>query len=427
MADVTDSVTPAPLVPEPAKRRISGFMLILIATAVSGVASYAAQTLVYGGIEADDYATFAAFWSFIYLIVSALGGIQQEVTRGTREQDATAPPQINRARNFGLAASAVVFVAIVATAPLWVGAAFPELGWPLVWPLAVGTASFVMVAVLCGSLYGISQWGPLAALMSADAILRLIALVAVLVAGGGNLALAWAIALPFPAAVILLWPFIRRAIVGRTQLDVGYRAVTWNVSRTMVAAVSTGIMVSGFPLILQVTSASEPKSLVGLYVFCITLARAPLIVVAMSLQSYFIVMFRNAGVRFWGPFLKLQGAMFGGGIALAGLAWWLGPPLYELIYPGRQVPEGSFLAVLVLSSALVGSLCLAAPAVLARSEHVVYAAGWVASAILTVVMLLLPLDFTLRTVLALLVGPLAGLVVYGWFLVRAHRTDRVAA
>jgi len=424
MADVTDSPTPVPAPVGPAARRVSGFVLILAATAVAGVASYAAQTLVYGGIDAADYATFAAFWSFIYLVVSALGGIQQEVTRGTREQAPDATPQVNRARNFGLAASAVVFIAIVVSAPIWVSTAFPDSGWAMVWPLAVGTASFVMVAVLCGSLYGISQWGALAALMSADAVLRLIALVIVVVVGGDTLALAWAIALPFPAAVVLLWPFIRRSLVGRTQLDVGYRAVTWNVARTMVAAVSTGIMVSGFPLLLQLTSASEPKSLVGLYVFCITLARAPLIVVAMSLQSYFIVMFRNAGSGFWRPFLRLQGVMFAGGIALAGLAWWLGPPVYDLFYPDKQVPDGSFLAVLVLSSALVGSLCLAAPAVLARSEHVVYAAGWGASAVVTVAMLLLPLDFGVRTVLSLLVGPVAGLVVYGWYLLRAHRSDR---
>lgn len=424
MGIVTDSAMPGSTGQQPGVRRISGFALILIATAVSGVTSYVAQTVVFGTLDAEDYAVFAIFWSFMYLVVGTLAGIQQEVTRGTRAQVVGAAPQVNRARNFGLVAAAVVFVAVVASAPLWVSAAFPQGGWSFVWPLAIGTASSVMVAVLCGSLYGISQWKPLAALMVADALLRLVAIGIVIAIGGDTVALAWAVALPLPGAIVLLWPFIRASIVGKTQLDVGYRAVTWNASRTMVAAVSTGIMVSGFPLVLQLTSADEPKALVGLYVFCITLARAPLIVVAMSLQSYFLVTFRDAGTAFWRPFLGLQATVFAGGVVLAGLAWWLGPLVFAFVYPDKQTPDGLFLAVLILSSALVGSMCVSAPAVLARSEHVVYAGGWAAAAVVTVVVLTLPLEFTTRTLVSLVVGPIAGLIVYSVYLVRTHRTDR---
>ena len=48
--------------------------------------------------------------------------------------------------------------------------------------------------------------------------------------------LAWAVALPFPLAIVLLWPAIRRGFVGRSELDVGYRALSWNVARTVVAS-----------------------------------------------------------------------------------------------------------------------------------------------------------------------------------------------
>ena len=408
-------------------RGLSGASLILIATGISGIASYLAQGFVFDRLETPDYAVFAAFWAFLYLVVGALFGIQQEATRGTRAVPAGATAQVSRARNFGLVAGAAVFVAIVASAPLWVDAAFPDDGWALVWPLAVGTASFVMVAVLCGSLYGIAQWIPLALLMVADAILRLIGLVVVLLFTDDIVALAWAIAIPFPASIVLLWPFIRRTIVGKTQLDVGYRTLTWNVARTMVAAASTGIMVSGFPLILNLTSPDAPRGLLGLYVFCITLTRAPLIIVAMSLQSYLIVAFRDAGGAFWKTFLRLQALVFGAGIVLAGLAWVAGPAVFHFIFPAKEIPDGAFLAVLVLSSAVVASMCVSAPAVLARSEHVVYAAGWAVAAVVTVAVLLLPLDFTTRTILSLLVGPVAGVIVYAVYLVRAHRSDHAAS
>ena len=69
------------------------------------------------------------------------------------------------------------------------------------------------------------------------------------------------------------------------------------------------------------------------------------------------------------------------------------------------------MATLVLSSVLVGMLFISAPAVLARAKHAAYTAGWVAAALVTVTCLVLPVDFTLRTLLALLVGPCAGLAV----------------
>ena len=401
----------------------SGFTLIIAATGISGIASYVVTSIVFGRLDEAQYALFAGFWSLLYLIVGTLSGVQQEVTRATRPTAADVATQMGRARNFGLLGALPVFGAIMASAPFWVDAAFGDDGWALIWPIALGSASFVLVAVLCGSLYGISQWMPLALLMTADALLRLLAVASVLLVTDSVVALAWAVALPFPGAIVVLWVFIRRSIVGRSQLDAGYRTLTWNVSRTMVAAAATGVMVSGFPFILRLTSGAESAALLGLYVFCISLARAPLIVVAMSLQSYLVINFRDRSIGFWSFYLKIQGAVFGAGIVLAGAAWLLGPAVFDWLFADKQVPSGAFLAVLVLSSALVGSMCVSAPAVLARSKHVVYAAGWVAAAVATVGALLLPVDFTARTVLSLLLGPLVGLVVYTAYLVRVRRND----
>jgi hypothetical protein len=240
-------------------------------------------------------------------------------------------------------------------------------------------------------------------------------------------ALAWAIAAPFPLTLIALWPLVRRSIVGRSQLDVDYRTLTWNVTRTIVAAASTGVMVSGFPLLLGVTSQTQPKEIVGLFILTITLTRAPLIVVAISLQSYFIVSFRDNAEHFWRQFLRLQAFIAGAGLVLALAGWLLGPAVFAFLFPGALRPEGAFIAVLVLSSALVGALCVSAPAVLARSQHFVYSAGWVVAATVTVIALLLPLDFTTRTLLALLSGPVAGLIIHAVYLVVAVRRERRVA
>jgi O-antigen/teichoic acid export membrane protein len=406
--------------------RLSGFALLLLATVVAGVAAYVVTVLVPAVVGLANYAFFAVFWSSIYLLVGALSGIQQEVTRATRPIGAEATPA-HRASKFAFVAASVVVVAIVATAPLWVRAVFPTEGWLLVWPLALGAGSYVLVAVLAGSLYGISRWVPLAGLIVADALLRLIALGVVLLFTKNLVALAWAVAVPFPAAIALLWPFIRRSIVGRSELDVGYRAISWNVLRTVLAAASTAAMVSGFPLLLGLASAGQPKAIVGMYILTITLSRAPLIVVAMSLQSFFTVTFRDSVGTFWVVFLRLQAAILAGGLVLAALGWIIGPDVFAFLFPRDPQPDGWFIAVLVLSSALMASLCVTAPAVLARSQHLVYSLGWFAAAVATIVALMLPLDFTARTVTALFVGPAVGLVVHGTFLVRANRAARMVS
>lgn len=397
-------------------RRISGLTLILGATLISGTASYIVTWLVPRVIGFADYAAFAVFWSTIYLIVGALFGIQQEVTRATRPVDGTRAPQVNRARDFGIASGVVVFVLVVGTASLWQGVVFPVDGWALVFPLAVGAAGFVMVATLAGTLYGLAGWWGLAAMMVLDSVLRLAAIGVTLLFTDSTPALAWAVALPFPLVIVILWPLLRRTVVGRAQLDVGYRLLTWNVVRTIAAAAGTAAMVSGLPFLVGVTSHGERADRVGLIVLATTLVRAPLVIVAMSLQSYLVVRYRDHPDRVGRTVAAATVVGFAAGAVLALVGWLIGPAVFALLFPGQLVPSGSLIALLVLSSVLVATLCVVAPAVLARSTHVVYGAGWVAGAAGTVGGLLLPLDLDSRVVVAILAGPLLGLAIDGIYL-----------
>jgi hypothetical protein len=407
---VTTGDTSTPRARGGSSGRVHGVSTVIAATVIAGVAAYLITWLVPRQIGFASYAIFAVFWSFLYLVVSGLGGIQQEVARGTTPMPESVGT--NRARNFGVVTAAVVFMVAIASAFLWVSAVFPANGWALVWPLALGTASYVIVAVLAGALFGTKQWLSIGALIVTDALMRLIAVGATLAFTHDVVALAWAVVLPFPLTVLVLWPFIRHAIVGTAQLDVSYGRLVANVTGTVVAAASTGVMVSGFPLVLGITAAAEPHALVGLFILSITLTRAPLIVIAMSLQSYLIVAFREAGPKFWSLFLKLQAIVLVGGAILALAGWLLGPAVFGFLFPGELQPAGWFIAV------LVGSLCISAPAVLAKSAHSVYTAGWVVAALVTIVALLLPLDFTTRTVLALTAGPVAGLLLHwGWLVI----------
>lgn len=404
----------------PAASKLDGFVLIVVATVITGVAGYLVTWLVYRQIGPAPYALFAIFWAALYLVIGGLSGIQQEITRATHTVEFGSRTRPSRARNFAAVVAIVVFVGVIATATLWVEPVFPQVGWPLVWPLAVGAASYVLVATLCGSLYGVTQWRSLALMISVDGLLRLAMFVAGLAITHDIVVLAWIVALPFPLAVMLLWPVIRKEFVGRSELDVGYRVLTWNVSRTVLASISTAVLVSGFPLLLGVTAQAEDPALVGELIFTITLTRAPLIVTVMSLQSYFIVRFRDQPGTWWRTFLGAQGVVIVGAVVLATLGWWLGPAVFSWVSGAPVSLDGTIIAILVASSALVAALCISAPAVLARSQHFVYSLGWVAAAVVTIVVMVMPMDFLMRVSLALLIGPVAGLIVHLAWLIGAE-------
>jgi O-antigen/teichoic acid export membrane protein len=403
-------------------KRLPGLTLILIATAIAGLAGYFITWLVPRVIGFSQYSVYAIFWSFLFLVVSGLSGIQQEVTRATHPVERVDNTSRSRVGIFAFAVAAAVGALVIASAPLWVHQAFPTAGWALVWPLAVGTAFYVLVAAISGSLYGVSGWRYLFWMICADAILRLIGIGVALTLTNNVVVLAWIVAIPFPAVAILLWPWVRRPLVGRTRIDVGTRRLIWNVSRTIVAAGSMGLMVSGFPFLLGLTSSSAPKAELGLLILAVTLTRAPLIVVVMALQSFLVVFFRGKTDAFGASFARVVGLIFGTGAILAIVAGWLGPSVFRLLFPAETAPAGWLLSVLVVSSALVGALCVSGPAVLSLGRHGVYSAGWLIAAVVTIVCIALPTGLVTRCVVALLVGPITGLTIHLALIARASRS-----
>jgi hypothetical protein len=421
MECMADGPPSAPALAKPRGGAFSGATLVIVATGLVGITGYVITWLVPRVIGVEAYATFAVFWSFTFLLTAALSGAQQEVTRATHALPAGTSAARRGPALFAAVAAALVFVVIVASSPLWMGATFADEGFSLVLPLAVSATAYVAVAVLVGTLYGLEFWGAIFCMIVIDGFLRLALIGIVLAFSHDPVLLGWAVAIPFPVTPIVVWIAVRSRVRGRTELDVGYRRLSWNAARTVTASAAMGLMVSGFPLLLGVTSAGEAKATFGLVVLAATLTRAPLIVVGMALQSYLIVFFRNHASSFWRSLLLLESFVLVVGAVLAALGWWLGPPVFELLFPGQAAPQSWFIAVLVASSALVGALCVTAPAVLSRARHSVFTAGWVVAALATIGFLILPIPFLERTVLALLFGPVCGLLVHTVYLIAAAR------
>ena len=394
-------------------KRPSGAVLILLATVLAGGSGYLLMPLVAADLGPEGYAAFAVFWAALYLIISALSGVQQEIARATLPRSAPVEERVSPvARNFALIVAAAVLVATIASAPIWMGVVFPQRGWSLVWPLAVGISAYVIVAVVSGVLYGLRIWPFIAAMIAVDGVLRLV-LVAALLPFTNNLGfIACAVAAPFVLTPLIIWPLVRRHVVNKSELDVTFRPLTWNVARTVVGSTSTGVLVSGFPLFLGATSGDESASAIGALILAITLTRAPIVVAVMSLQSYLVIHFRAQADAVWPALLRVLAIIGAATLVLSALVYWLGSPVLVLFVGPAYFLEGGVLALLVASAGLVGALCATGPAVLARSEHMVFTAGWVIAAVATVLLLLVPGDLETRAIVALAVGPILGLVAH---------------
>lgn len=389
-----------------------GAVQILVATAIGGGAGYLLTVFAGLRLGVDGYAPFAVFWSALYLLISAASGVQQEVTRATGPRLEHHTDHRPVARNFASAAAAIVFLLILATAVVWSPAVFGAEGWRLVLPLAVGLAGYVIVGVLAGILYGMRAWGFAARLVVIDGVMRLVLVGAVLLVSRDMAVIGWAIIAPFVLAPLIVWPAARGSLVGRYRLDVGYRDLTWNVARTVVGAAATGVLISGFPLLLSATSNAEPPADVAAIVFASNLTRAPIVIVVLALQSYLIIRFRSRGSEARRDLALVVGIIAIGAGLISLLAWLFGEWAFGTYFGQEFVLPPSVLAPLVASAAGVATLCATGPYVLARGRHTLFTAGWVAAALGTIAPLLLPFDLASRALFALWLGPLVGLAIH---------------
>lgn len=399
-----------------------GLVPVLGATAVAGASGYLIQLAAARFLpDAQLYLSFSIFWSTLYLIGSAVGGIQQEVARATRpyagDQSAVRRSPLRRF----IVAAVVVAVLISVVAGLMIApSAFDGTTLGMILALAVGLTGYVLTAVFTGLMYGVHRLRVVATLIAVDASLRTLAVIAAFFLGATPDIVALAIALPFGAAVGVVWLAARGTKSSAYVLDVSPRELARGAAHTVLAAGATGLMVTGMPLLFRLALTDATTQAVAALTLVVTLTRAPFIIPLTALQSFLTVSYRDApGTTPLRVRRYLLIAICSGSLA-TGLAWFTVPSLTELISVGEYHTTPLVAAVVVASAVLVGCICLTGPALLARGDHRAYAAGWVVAAVVTVATLfLLPAGPEARAIYALLVGPAAGLLTHVLLLFRA--------
>lgn len=390
----------------------SGYVVLVIAAKVLGKA---------------DNADFLAFWGLLFFLFGVLGGLQSEVTRSVHVTRTTRPAGAGatgaRIVPLGLLIGATLAATIMLTSPLWSRAVLgpqPQLAVALI---ALAVLAFGGHTAVAGTLAGRGHWTVYSRLVGAEALMRLLLVTAIALAGGGPTGLHVA-AGAAAATWLVLWisPRVRDAWNQRT--DTGPREFLTASGQAMVGAASSAALVVGFPVLLRVSTPPAVFALAAPLMLAIQLTRAPLLIPLNAYQGVAITHFvnqRDQGAR---PLLRLAGMIGAVGVVGAGAAALVGPWLMEvLLAPGYRVGP-VILGALTLTAALLALLTMTGAATLALGGHRAYGLGWFVATVCSAAVLLLPGGLETRAIASLAVGPVIGVLVHVTWLRGTLRSRR---
>jgi O-antigen/teichoic acid export membrane protein len=385
-----------------------------LATAITAACGYAVLYLAARRLEPAGFSVFGVFWGAFGLVAGAANGLLQEATREVRaagraralSRDARTRP-IWVAVGVGLAAGAV----IAATSPWWARHVFAEERPLSVALLSVGLAGFCLHATLLGMLAGTDRWSQYGALMVTDAVIRVIVAVTAFALGWGLAGFLWATVAGAVAWLLMLGVSTNARAAGGSRTAGSVSDFLRGSAHSIAAAGASAILVMGFPVLLKATSG-ELGSAGGVVILAVTLTRAPLLVPLTAMQGNLIAYFvdhRRARLRALLAPATIVAAV--GAVGVVGAAL-IGPWLMRVAFGPEYRASATLLAWLTAAAVSIALLTLTGAATVAAALHRAYSLGWVGATVAAALLLTLPLTLEVRTVIALLCGPLVGIAVH---------------
>ncbi|MGN6218099.1 MAG: hypothetical protein ACTHNQ_01240 [Microbacterium sp.] len=398
---------------------------------MTSILGYSLQLAVPLIVDSTTYVQFSTFWATLFLCVAACSGVQQEVTRASAPVEGRAASGGVLRRYATIVATASLCVSVIVGVAVAVAVMRVEIVGVVI-ALTVGVVGYAVLAAVAGAMYGMRRWSGVVWSILADPVLRTVTVGVVVIAAVALgrtpdlIPLMFAVAVPFVFAAVIVGYRFRGDLRTRLALDTPVAGLLRNTMHTVVAATSTGLMVSGLPLLIGAIGHAVPASLVAGSILLVTVVRAPLISPMLALQSYLTVSFRTEPARANRRVLLISAVILGvaGFLAVVVAIW--GPGVVAAVVPKYTLPETAAIVASLLSAGLVAVLCVTGAAVLALGSHRLFAAGWVVSSVVMVAVALVPLPFTWRLAFTLVVGPAVGVGVHAAGLLRARVPSRAA-
>lgn len=374
---------------------------------------YAVFCLAARDLSPDRFAIFGVFWGALGVVTGAAYGLLQETTREVRLARYT--QQLDGPRTHPLQAAGLTGVVtatvIAVSSSFWSREVFDDASGLSVGLISVGLAGFCMQATLMGALAGCDRWTHYGALMVTDALVRLSIAVAAVVMGWGLSGFLWATASGAGAWLLMLGVSPAARAAARQLTPGGLVTFLRGAAHSITAAGASAILVMGFPVLLKATS-NQLGETGGVLILAVTLTRAPLLVPLNALQGNLIAHFvdmRTERLRALIVPALVVGAIGAVGVLTGGL---FGPWLLRVGFGPDYRASGALVAWLTAAAVVIAMLALTGTAAVAASLHRAYSLGWVGATVASTLLLLLPLGLEERTVIALLCGPLVGIVIH---------------
>ncbi len=383
------------------------------ATAVTALCGYLVLYLAARDLNPAGFSVFGVFWGAFGLVTGAANGLLQEATREVRSARYTVlspGPQTHPLRV--AAVIGVVAAAVIAgSSALWSGHVFVDARALSVILLSVGLAGFCMHATLLGMLAGAGRWTQYGSLMVTDAAMRVAVAAATFALSWGLVGFLWATVCGAVAWLIVLAASTSTRAAARLVAYGDTKTFLRGAAHAIAAAGASAILVMGFPVLLKATSGNL-GSTGGVVILAVTLTRAPLLVPLTAMQGNLIAHFvdqRSDRMRALAGPAAVIGCLGVVGVVVAGLA---GPWLLRVGFGPGYRADGALLAWLTAAAVAIAMLTLTGAAAVAAALHRAYSMGWIGATVAATLLLVLPLALQTRTVVALLCGPLVGIVIH---------------
>lgn len=403
----------------PAARKARGRAVsILLASATAAISAFVIQWLVARFSSPELTSEFLVYWSLLFGVFGVVAGMQNETTRAVGSARRTGQARA-RALSAAFVVGGTTGVLVLVTSPAWAEHLVPSTSPTVVLVIAVAVVLYACHVTLSGALSGRESWNPFSGLMAAEAIARLGLVCLALIVAENLLALETGVALGAGIwlAFIALSPASLRAAGSRT--DVGLGRLLRNHLYAIASSASSALLITGFPVLMALTSDDVDPAVLASTIFAISLTRSPIMIPLQAFQGVAITAFLRSRRRLLAALVRPMSALAALGIVGAIAAALLGPWVMNVLFSGKyEVTAGTF-AGLMIAAATLAMLTLTGTATLALSAHVGYTGGWIVASLTATGLMFLPLPLTVRVVLALVAGPLAGLAVHLGVIARA--------
>lgn len=381
--------------------------------ALSSIASAAVTWLVLvfaaRKLGPAEYAQFMVVWGTFFAATSVLAGLQQEVTRSVSR---ASPTERRRGLIFGTMSIGLGGALLLVTSGLLWGERVLESGWPLeLLILAIGFIGYSIANLMTGTLAARGSWGLYSSSILLEGLVRALAVVGVLIIDARDAA--WAAA--FTAGLI---GWLGLAVFSRSARN-AVRAVGDSDSNRFVvrslqalaAAGCSALMISGFPVLLRATTPGELDADTGVLLVAVVSTRAPLLLLN-SYQGPIIARLVASEM----PVTSLLRQWMGRATVVVlsiGLGGFLvGPAVIRVVFGDQFQTSRSLVGMLAVGAGLLGVLTLSGWVALVRSAHKTFVAGWTLAVGVTACVLLSDMPLEARAVVALVLGPIVGIVVH---------------